>query len=450
MDSRQIASDDLKFWARPKSRSLTASSDLRLYYEALMLAKKQGFFSKSQLREELSDRVKGLFLIKNMSPTGLEKLISELKAFNWIKPYINPDENIPEKDYFTLSGDGESAVNEYQTNKRVFLRNLITKMHHEYTIPGWFVDRLWKLNPNGQGQVIIPAPLKSWNPSSKSWEDKAWNAELTTQTNEAIEVVNKNAFGSFPINHNTWLKEVRLVWDRLSNFQKKSFQKTLENKTKSKQIVTSFSPRQRLTWAMREAAVKLLFASKLPGQSKDDFDNRIFPLQGRTYMAWCPRLDELELIFYTDFNPKIPGRILFPVSVFKDEFDEPGKYETIGNIRNLNDESLYLHRPEWMYFKNNFFQTLFDEHQKLFRKTKALYVSVQDLRDEVCRILRISSNSFNEFLEMAFDETLRSTSMYTISLETDIREDQRSGYQLLRRSVIINSKIVSLIAITIH
>jgi hypothetical protein len=37
---------------------------------------------------------------------------------------------------------------------------------------------------------------------------------------------------------------------------------------------------------------------------------------------------------------------------------------------------------------------------------------------------------------------------YSIALETDVRDDQKGGYQQLRRPVIINNNFYSLIAVT--
>ena len=53
-----------KYWTTPKRRSLSASSDLRLFYEVIEFINKFESVSKKQIKQELSARVKGLKLIK--------------------------------------------------------------------------------------------------------------------------------------------------------------------------------------------------------------------------------------------------------------------------------------------------------------------------------------------------------------------------------------------------
>ena len=427
-----------KYWPTPKRRSLSASSDLRLFYEAIEFINKFELVSKKQIKQELSARVKGLKLIKNISDTGIENLIRELKAFGWI--YADRPGIIERSDLgmFKLTNEGKKVLEIYKYNKREFLNKLITKMHVEYVIPGWFIDRLWKLNPEGQGQVIIPTPLKSWNPKSKLLEDSKWNDEYAIQVLKSYDTINRISPNSFCVDKNTWVNSVKEAWERLSSL-------------KNKKEIThqKFAPRNRLSISMKEAAVGLIFNNKIFGSDKKDFNTTKTPIAPRTYMAWCPRLEELELIFYTDFNPLIPGRILFPVCVFKPFDTLVDGYEFIDKVKNQNGDYLALHRPKWEDFRKIFMVNLYTIYQGIYLRNKSLYVSIQNLRDEVCRQLRLSSSSFEDFLSRLIKESIdNKVSSLTISIETDIREDQRQGYQLERRPVRINGKFASLIAIT--
>jgi hypothetical protein len=168
-------------------------------------------------------------------------------------------------------------------------------------------------------------------------------------------------------------------------------------------------------------------------------------------MAWCPRLAELGLILYTDSHPQIPGRFIFPVSVFKKNSDMTS-FDMLEDIKNPGGEKLFLHHPPDDEGNiKNFLTILYNEHQRFYSRVKSLYVSIMDVRDEVCQQLRISAELFDYFLEMSLPGTKNHnphTHQYTISLESDIREDQGSGYQKLRRPVIINGRPYSLIAMT--
>jgi hypothetical protein len=429
-----------KYWPKPKGRSLSASSDLDLFYLSMNLAQKYGSFNKEILADELSERVKGLILIRELSQTALDKLLKELKAFGWVDGDITTDNGSFDIKSFKLTEEGKAAYDLYGKSKRKFLHLLIRKMQDEYTIPAWFVNRLWQINPEGQGQVIIPAPIKSWNPSGRLWENNNWDEELEEQTLASKKIINTIAKGSFEVQNEIWINEVKKAWTNQG--------KSIRKKYQGKKDVTHYSPRRRLALAMRAAAVQLLFNVNDPHTNKSEISSTKSPLEPRSFSAWCPRLDELELIFYTDFNPRIPGRIIFPVASFKNEVAIQGKYEEIVSIHNLKNEHICLHRPNWDDFRQLFQEVLFIETQNIYKKTRALYVSVQDVRDEVCRQLRISSSSFNEYLHLATLESLDQDSKFRISLETDIREDQRNSYQQRRRSVIINNKLISLIAIT--
>lgn len=422
-------------WPKPARRSLAASSDLRLFYEAMSYIKKYEFISKKQLKNELSSRVKGLKFVKNVSGTGIENLIKELKSFGWIVALKQGSVERSELGLYILTPEGQKVLSTYTVNKREFLKILIKKMHKQYVIPGWFIHRLWSLNPQGQGQIIIPAPIKKWNPSSREWSDNEWDDELRDEVLKSYHIIQKMAPDSFNIPSDIWIENVKTAWNRLSRAQKRKDVETAK-----------FAPRRRLTLAMKEAAVGLLFNNKFFGNDRSDFKLSKPPIAPRTYMAWCPRLEELELIIYSDYNSVIPGRIIVPVSVFKNR-DENQDYEFV-DVENPEKNSLALHRPNLNKFDKIFAITLFRVYQEIYLKTKSLYVSIQNVRDEVCRRLRISSSYFEDFLAKLSEDSLNGDVDYTISIETDVREDQKSAHQLERRPVNINGKFCSLIAMT--
>jgi hypothetical protein len=98
--------------------------------------------------------------------------------------------------------------------------------------------------------------------------------------------------------------------------------------------------------------------------------------------------------------------------------------------------------------KAHFLDILVQEHQRAYTRVGSLYVSLQDVRDEVCRQLRLSAACFDDFMDRALRESLRPDSRFSISVETDIREDQRSAHRLIRRPVWVGGTPHSLIAIT--
>ena len=437
-----------QFWPTPLKRNVGLFTDLKLFSDALDIGEKQGKFSKAQLAEGLSKRVKGLIFIDELSKRVLDDLVRELMDFEWIQKVTGNSSK------FTLTGKGKEARTKYEEDKRAYIKQLIVKMHRVYTIPGWFVNRLWELNPGGQGEIVVPAPLRNWNPESRKWEYKEWDNELAEQAVESVRLIKKIIDGAFPIDEQTWLEEVKNAWERLSHVLPRTVakQKTIDRKEKKKKgKMKTYAPRRRLFNAMKEAAVNLFFGNKSPATKKKDFEPEKQPLSSRTYMAWCPRLAELGLILYTDSHPQIPGRLIFPASVFKKNSDMPS-FNLLGDIKNPAGEKLYLHQPPVDDANiKNFLTILYNAHQRYYSRVKSLYVSIMDVRDEVCRQLRISAELFDGFLKMSLPGTKNTSPhnhRYTISLESDIREDQGSGYQKLRRPVIIDGKPYSLIAMT--
>lgn len=432
------------FWPTPLKRNVGLFTDMKLFSDALEIGEKQGEFSKAQLAEGLSKRVKGLLFIDQLSKRVLDDLVRELIEFEWMQKTENAST-------FSLTEKGKEVRNLYEVNNKLYTNRLIEEMHRIYTIPGWFVNRLWELNAGGQGEIVIPAPLRSWNPESRAWENKKWDKELAEQAVESIRLIKKISEGAFPFDESTWLAEVKNTWVRLSNVLPRTVakQKTIDKKEKRKKgKMKTYAPRRRLFNAMKEAAVNLFFGNKNPLTQKLDYISGKPPLSSRYYMAWCPRLSELGLILYTDSYPQIPGRLIFPVSVFKKNSDTTS-FSVLNVIKNPDEEELCLHQPPMDETNiKKFFTTLYRGHQRFYSRVKSLYVSIMDVRDFACQQLRISTEIFDDFLKASLTETKNHSFEYTISLESDIREDQGSGYQKLRRPVIIEGKPYSLIAMT--
>jgi hypothetical protein len=64
-----------QFWPAPKKRNVGLFTDLKLFSDALEIGEKQGEFSKTQLAEGLSKRVKGLVFIDELSKRVIDDLV---------------------------------------------------------------------------------------------------------------------------------------------------------------------------------------------------------------------------------------------------------------------------------------------------------------------------------------------------------------------------------------
>ena len=114
-------------------------------------------------------------------------------------------------------------------------------------------------------------------------------------------------------------------------------------------------------------------------------------------------------------------------------------------IENPENQCLYIYHPSWKQIRATFITVLYNVYQKLYRDQWIIYVSIQDIRDEVCRQLRISPADFEDFLSKSYQCSLKREIEYSISLETDLRLDMK--VQLNRRGVIVDKKMYTLIAI---
>lgn len=433
-------------WQIPKSRSVGLFTDLRLFYEGLELAHERGQISKELLEEELPQRLQKLLFVEKQSSRAARDLIRELRDFDWITPVTAHQRRPSDTSEFGLTPQGREVLLLFQSGQqREFLRALTTEMQELYTIPAWFVNRLWTINPNRQGEVVIPNPPRDWNATSRKWEDNNWTSDLASQTQRSLKIVNDVCPGSLPVSQSKWERLVQDAWYRLSHLKPRKPPLTEDEGGDASRA--KYAPRRRLAFAMREAAVKYLFGNSPPDSQVEDFSTLRSPLAPRTYMGWCPRLESLELIFYTDAHPLIPGRLIFPTSVFRD-FGKSSQFERVDDVKEPGGKSLWLHRPDWSLVKDRFLELLQREHQRVSTRVGTLYVSILDVRDELCRQMRISASCFDEYLEEALRESVLPGSKWSISVETDIREDQRSGPQLYRRPVWINGVPHSLIAIT--
>lgn len=408
-------------------RSPGLFTDMTLYKDAMEITFEYREISKKQLKLELSRRVKGLVYIAELSNRVLSDLMGELYHFGWVR--ISKNKN------YELTPDGEAFREKIVKGESGYYERLIIELDKLYGVPGRFINRLWELNAEGQGELLIPKPLKSWKPSSRKWEDNDWNNECEFQTGEIWHYIRQVSPKAFPVQLQCWLAIVKKSWERLSQVKPRDIAKPRDRAgLVIKEKMKTYSPRLRLSLAMKEAAVE------------NFFQEEGLALSLRNYMAWCPRLAELGLLFYTDFHPQAPGRYLFPVSVFMRNCSYDS-YSKIAEIKNKVGECLFLHRPvPGAHFSGDFTKALYDEYQKTYNRVRSIYVPLMDVRDEVCRRLKLSASQFDNWLESFLKNTGGETGEFSVSIESDIREDQRSGYQILRRPVFISGKSYSLFA----
>jgi len=418
-------------WPTPKLYGVGHFTEFNLYREALMIAKSKGYIDKALLISEIPQRVKGLVLIDSISETVYADLIRELIHYDFIK-------RESKNDLYRIVDEGLKYLDLCYSNNDAATDMLLDKMQKVFITPAWFVNRLWELNPTGQGQIIIPLPLKSWHPELKKWSDNSWTSELETVSMETIRLVKKKISGAFPYEEEEWIRDLSSEYLRLGS------QSPRINNPEIPDEAVNYSQRNRLSLAMKTIAVKKFFSRYNPVSGDMDFPNKRSDMTHRSFMVWCPRLENFHMICYTDNNPEVPGRLLYPISSFKHNCSSDD-FTLKGFVTDVNNKKLYIHNPKWESIKELFISTLLEVYQTYYNKQTIIYISLQDIRDEVCRLLRISPFLFEKFMQITYEMSVRHEINYSISLETDIRLDMK--VQINRRGVYLNGIMYSLIAI---
>ncbi len=441
---------NLFYWKQPKSRDVGSFGGISVYIQVLQFSEKETVISIDRLISEeigLGQRLRGLLIINKVTPTIANDAIKELEAYGWIRKIK------AETDKYVITPEGEKMSELAKTDLRQFKRILAVKMYDRFVIPGWFLYRLLELNPNRQGEIVLPTPIREKDLSSRKWEEVHWSRELEEMAIESVNIAKSRFPGAFPVNINDWIFEVKKTWHQLGEAKRKRVAKIKKEikPSREKPKVERFSARRRLSLAMREASISILFGNISPVENRLDFESSKHPIPPRSFQSWCPILEALEFIFYSDHHSEISGRLIFPCGGFRKTISSD--FEEINEIKEpYSNISLKLYQPEWYKIRSEFTRSLQDVYILTSRKKGSLYISLLEIRDEVCRRLRLSSVLFDKFLENLYRESIRESIIdgktFSLSLESDIRPDQQSGSNLLRRPVYVDKVPYSLIAIS--
>jgi hypothetical protein len=431
--------EPFEYWPKPRHRDFgTIGSDVVVYKEVLKFAASEPVLTAEMLlspEQGLRNRFRKLVLIQTPSKTNVQGMLTLLERFYWLQA--------DEKARFSITKNGKDVLSRSVNDPRSFRREFAGKLNESYTVPGWFISRLHDLNPQGQGEIILPAPPRLPGIGRREWTDQTWPKLLDEVVMESGKNANNIIPGSFPISLEVWLSKVKEIWSRLGSGSPPV------NRFSSADRNT-YAVRERLFHAMREAAIELLLGKLNPVNKCPDFSSGPQPISYRAFSVWCPRLSEIEFIFYTDYHPRVAGRLIVPCGAFRSPSNNQ-EFEELPSIKNPANHSLWLYQPNWQEIKNKFLKELLAVYREESRHIGAFYVSLLVVRDEVCRRLRLSSLLFDKLLECAYENAIREMTMngkqFSISLESDIRPDQRSAIGLNQRPVYIHRIPHSLIAI---
>ncbi len=188
-------------WGRPQSRDFKALGDILVYAEVLHVACAEPFVTEEKLlspEEGLRNRFRKPFLVQAPTKTNVRAVLSLLQRFGWL--------SADDKLRFTITPEGRLVA---RSSPQTFRRLVAENLHRTYTVPGWFVSRLYELNTAGQGEIVLPAPPKQLGLGRREWARGDWTRELDDVVRAAAAQANQLLAGAFPVEGAVWLGKVR-------------------------------------------------------------------------------------------------------------------------------------------------------------------------------------------------------------------------------------------------
>lgn len=194
-----------RLWPTPKHGTIGTFSDLTLYIDALTCAADSEGVTAADVRESFTPRLRSSRHVEQQSLSTFKSLLEEMHAFGW----LNRTDFSPDSKYVRTL-EGEAALLAAKRADSSFLRLLAARLHAAFVIPGWFVARLWTINPES-GEVILPAPEALWSANESARSESTWGAELQQETSAAFRRAHAANMKAFPVRVDDWSALFRKV-----------------------------------------------------------------------------------------------------------------------------------------------------------------------------------------------------------------------------------------------
>jgi len=349
----------------PRATSAVGPRDPRLLATALD-ALDVGAMPVETLARKLQDTSAAL------GPRSLDvpALIEECKQLRWTELRSGR---------LALTPEGRHAADAGRASLHRFARMLCLDEYHRDTVTQ-ILWRLWELNPQHQGAVLLPVPEVKDDLPHASVALEEWSAQLLQQH---WEVLRKNLPG--------------LHRAPSAQLGPAGFDRT--------------SPRLRrrrfLRWT-EDQTLELLFGDICSAE---------------VTRAWQTRTEWAGLTVFASNLRGVRGRVWFPVGAFRDT-DKPD-FVVIPELR-VNRSTWYCHVPEGPQGVWKFVEELFEAYRFFSAADGREYVSLMAVRDTVCYQLRLSHEVFQDLLTQSLSAMTRGDLPYSMSLEVDITPQQRA------------------------
>jgi len=372
----------------PSGGSIARESDPRVLAQIIEVLEQHGPSTTRQLSARLSERnVK-------LEPDKARTIQREFQFLGWLEP---------EASRWSLTRDGKALANTHPMARvDAFARRLaLANEQHNQQVVSRLLQRMWDLNPSGQGAVILPQPPLG-----------AVLDSLTTLRSLLVR--------QFP----RWSQDLQ---QQMAGFvEPETFEPIIEviveSLTSRWEEMRPHERRNRTLALITERFVELMFGHIMTASDVE---------------IWQSRLDWAGLTHTARHLPGLAGQVWFPVGAFRPTGDD-----AFTPVEGLTSRGLtfYRYTPTGTGFQARFGDTLLEGYREQQRQERVEYVSLLAVRDWVCYRLRISHAIFESTLQDVFPRALRGELGFTIALEVDITPIERERLRKSRaRAVVIDS-----------
>jgi hypothetical protein len=252
------------------------------------------------------------------------------------------------------------------------------------------LGRLWELNPEHQGAVIIPKPQV---PEDLSLDPDSVTAWIESQTPKWLEGLKRQMPGFVPKRQP---EEFLMMMHEASVTYKTNMRPTGR-------------ARERFSDTVSEQFLEMMF------------DGLNLPV--RDLEVWRSRLDWAGLTMTVRTLPGVAGWVWFPVGAFRKDAGEDFKL-----IKELvcQNKPFYVYEPKSQIFETKFLNALYEEYAATSREERVEYVPLTTVRDRTCYRLRIGAATFERVLASVFPKAIRGDVPYGMALEVDITPQERN------------------------
>lgn len=344
------------------------------------------------------------------------QVLLECRTFNLVS------ENKERKE-LTLTDDGAKLIQYFRKDKNEYKKLLICLMENKYQSFRYLLNKIYSRSPNKSGLIVFP----NYSPANLGFS--------------------KDDFISNEI-----------VYDYLNNYEikiredvKKYINQTFGTSNKKDALIKILIDKNFITLDKKDK-FNIKKYNAVVRKTQIFWRNQLLEYYGivskwQSFEVWVYRAKQLGILNTTPFYPSFYGQIIYPTSIVTGKNLENSKdYRFIYSYP--DGKKLYLRHLKWNEIENTFFTELWGVYSKLKKRTRVNFLSLHNIKEIVCYNLKISYDQFAEFLNIAYEQSLKGNTSYNISLEADNLPEETNAIYIKREPILVKGRHRNIIAIS--